>query len=98
MQAHWGTLTNPKKPTVQSQWDHSVAQAVASIMDEGVMAGVDRENSDLRPKLVDQKSGRTLLVDSGASRSIWPRSDFPEMPPDSFKALKKGNFADRSLF
>ena len=78
------------KTDIQHKWDSAVAEAVASIVDEGVISGVD-ENKDIRPKLFDKISGRYLLVDSGASKSIWPVSDFPQSPPDEFRALRAVN-------
>ena len=88
MQAQWGNHIT--KPRNQTKWEHSVAQSVASIIDEGVnISAVSSE--DLRPKLVDKISGRSILVDSGASRSIWPIADFPGRSPDLFKALKAVN-------
>ena len=89
MQAHWGSYLKGQKPAVQSKWDLNVAQAVASIVDEGVVASSDV--TDLRPKIVDKLSGRSILIDSGASRSVWPKSDFPQCAKDPFKALKAVN-------
>ena len=89
-QAHWGTYLNGHKPKIQQKWDRGVARAIASIIDEGVSAATT-DKSDLRPKLFDQASGRTLLVDTGASRSVWPRADFPDDPIDPFKSLKAVN-------
>ena len=67
-----------------------VARAVASILDEGI-ASAASNNTDLRPKLIDQISGRSILIDSGASLSIWPVADYPGKSPDPFRALKAVN-------
>ena len=75
---------------MKSEWDNIVADAVAAIVDEGIYASTEVEQ-DSRAKLRDQSSGRTLLLDSGASKSVWPRSDFPSAQPDQFKALKAVN-------
>ena len=81
----------------QEQWSKAVANAVASIVDEGVIASA-QGSLDNRPKLLDKRSGRYILVDSGASRSIWPVSDFKERPPDLFKALKAVNNSQIQTF
>ena len=60
----------------QSNWNSFVAQEVASIVDQGDIIASAQDNLDSRPKLFDRRSGRYILVDSGASKSIWPVSDF----------------------
>ena len=65
-------------------------EAIASIVDEGVVSSA-AQNTDLRPKLFDFISGRRILIDSGASRSIWPVSDYPGRSPDPFTALRAVN-------
>ena len=88
MQAQMGNIATPS----QKHLNNIVAQSVASIMDEGVNISANEASSaDLRPKLVDQISGRSILIDTGASRSIWPVSDYSGRPPDSFKALRAVN-------
>ena len=74
--AKWGT-EYVEKPVPQEQYDQMVASAVASIIDEGVVAAARNSKIDRRPKLLDKISGRRILVDSGAARSIWPVADYP---------------------
>ena len=67
MQAQWGK--HQHKPDTQIKWDNMVVQSVAAILDEGIQ--IDALSSGYkRPKMVDQISGRSILVDSGASKSI----------------------------
>ena len=93
MQAHWGK----HHFKTQKQWNHNVAKAVASILDEDVVSEIT-SNSDVRPKLVDKLSGKHILIDTGASRSVWSRLDFPDCPIDPFKALKAVNSSTISTF
>ena len=88
LQAQWGNYSS--KPQIQSNWDKNIVKAIAAIVDEGVMSA-STANNDLRPKLVDVTTGRAILVDSGASRSIWPVADYPGRSPDPFTSLKAVN-------
>ena len=91
MQAHWGIHSNEQKPESQAIWDKCVVDAISSIFDEGGVVASASSETDLRPKLYDQISGKSILVDTGASKSCWPRTDFPHAPIDPFKALKAVN-------
>ena len=89
-QAHWGEYTT--KPIAQTKWEKEVAFTIASLVldPEPIAAPKD---SDFRPdfKLFDKKSGRWLLLDTGACQSIWPRSDFPLAKLDQSKSLQAVN-------
>ena len=61
----------------QEKWNKRVAESIAEIVDE---SNADNDywfdQGDLRPKLFDAISGTWLLVDTGASLSVWPNSNF----------------------
>ena len=78
MQAKWGDLD--KRPLDQDEWENMVKKEVHKITNfEQIAASC---GDDKRPKLYDHNSGRHVLVDTGACRSIWPRSDFPQAKID----------------
>ena len=68
--AKWGIY--PFKPHCQESWDENVKETIAAIIDDDVKNTIMQSDTDIRPKLFDARSGRWLLVDSGASLSIWP--------------------------
>ena len=79
------------RPQCQKKWNAMVTEAIASVMGEDVIAGSEATDMDVRPKIFDQNSKRFILVDTGASRSVWPRADFPNKQIDPFKALRAVN-------
>ena len=76
----------------QDIWNKRVAQSIAEIVDQSA-ASSDFwfDEGDKRPKLFDEVSGTWCLVDTGASLSIWPQSNFAEATPDKNKALQAVN-------
>ena len=55
-------------------------------------AGDDGETPpDIRPHLRDLKSGRWILLDSGATASVFPRAASAKSAPDAVPALKAAN-------
>ena len=65
------------KPVSQVDWDTQVRDAVAAIAANSVGEG----KPDLRPRLFDRKSGLSVLLDTGASCSIWPKKYFKVSKP-----------------
>ena len=75
----WGEFKN--KPVVQIQWEQDVARA-------SVMAAAAEPQQDVRPRIKDLISGKLILIDTGASVSVWPVSDFPDAKMDAKVGLK----------
>ena len=78
----WGVYH--EKPVCQVKWEHSLAKAIASLADDAISESSTSSKSsksaspprvDFRPHITDQLSGMSLLIDTGASASIWPRSN-----------------------
>ena len=82
---NWGCY--PFKPTCQTQWDQSVKEAVAKV------DSAEPSKSDLRPRVMDNNSGLSILLDTGASVSIWPKNwrHFKNLPHDPNKNLQAVN-------
>ena len=79
----WGIY--PFKPKCQKQWDVDVRKAVAEIETDPIA------KSDLRPRLFDANSGLSILLDTGAQVSLWPRSKFPSAIVDPTRKLQAVN-------
>ena len=47
--------------------------------------------NDIRPHIKDANTGKWCLWDTGATLSIWPRSEFPGAKPDLRPRLKAVN-------
>ena len=73
-QAEWGIYS--KKPISQISWEESVSKTIAAVADQCAQDNFPPEEGDLRPKMFDKGSNRWLLVDTGASLSIWPKAHF----------------------
>ena len=56
-----------------------------------LIAGDDETPPDIRPHLRDVKAGRWILVDSGATASVFPRTASAKTTPDPVPALKAAN-------
>ena len=81
-QGSWGVYQF--KPKSQQLWENSVRNSVRNI------CSVDNSEipqSDLRPRVFDQHSGLSILLDTGACCSIWPRRYFPDLAIDPHKSL-----------
>ena len=39
------------------------------------------DRTDMRPHVKDRRSKLWIMLDSGAAISIWPRSQYPQLPP-----------------
>ena len=76
-QVLWGEYN--RKPVAQELWDLQVAAAASEAA------------SDFRPKIKDFISGKLILIDTGAAKSVWPRTDYPGAIKDTHKALKAVN-------
>ena len=72
------------KPQAQSQWEGLVAQAAK-------VAAAAEPGCDVRQRIKDLNSGRLILVDMGASVSIWPKSDFENAQLDTKISLQALN-------
>ena len=81
----WGPYT--QKPVAQVQWDQQVRQAAMNICS----ASDNNTKYDLRPRLFDNKSGLSILLDSGACCSIWPKTHFPDAQLDPNRRLQAVN-------
>ena len=83
-QGNWGYYES--KPICQIDWERMVKRDI-SAMD------LPTNPKDKRPKLLDQNSGLTILIDSGASASIWPKyyKPFQNLPPDKTRHLQAVN-------
>ena len=80
----WGVYS--QKPVSQVHWDSQVAKVIAALADDTIESNTaqcdDRRQNfdvrqpkfDVRPHVHDKISGMSLLVDTGASASIWPKS------------------------
>ena len=76
------------KPTSQTIWEQSVKQTASEI------CSVQKATKmDLRPRLMDQNSGLSILLDTGTCASIWPRRYFKNLTPDPHKKLQAVNGA-----
>ena len=82
----WGGAYN-HKPKCQVDWDRQVRGAVASICSADAVSS----KADLRPRLLDQSSGLSVLLDTGACCSIWPRAKFKNTKPDHNRQLQAVN-------
>ena len=84
-QGSWGIYN--KKPVCQSLWETTVRHEVAKIEQP--------KSKDLRPRLLDTISGLPILIDSGASTSIWPKNSRhfqkDKLQPDNGRYLKAVN-------
>ena len=79
--------TDPPVSGATSQADNISKATVASLY-----AGDDVETPpDIRPHLRDLKSGRWVLLDSGATASVFPRLPHARAVPDTVPALKAAN-------
>ena len=79
------TMTDPPFTGGTSQADISQISAAA------LMATTDNRPPDIRPHLRDLKTGRWVLLDSGATTSVWPRSLVKAATADNSPALKAAN-------
>lgn len=78
----WGTYE--QKPLLQQSWDMQVQTA-------SEIAAASQDIADSRPRIKDLNSGKLILIDTGASVSVWPKSDFPEAVIDNAVGLKALN-------
>ena len=72
------------KPQCQDIFEYEVKQALESVCST-------EYNDDVRPKLLDLNTGLNILVDTGASRSIWPRAHFKNAKQDPTTFLRAVN-------
>ena len=70
----WGIY--PFKPKYQKLWEQEVRHAVAELKCDKV------PKADLRPRLLDANSGLSILLDTGAQVSVWPRNKFADAAYD----------------
>ena len=80
---HSGAIIR-KKPHCQVDWDaqvHSVAKTIAT----------NESKTDLRPRLFDKLSGTSILLDTGACCSIWPKEHFQNLTLDESKKFQAVN-------
>ena len=81
-QGNWGIYQF--KPKSQKLWENSVKEAARNICSVNKSA---ISQDDLRPRVFDQYSGLSILLDTGACCSIWPRRYFPDLDLDPNKTL-----------
>ena len=67
-EGQWGEYY--KKPKAQKVWESQVRAAVAEIQHNKV------HKDDLRPRFVESTSGLSVLLDTGAQVSLWPKRNF----------------------
>ena len=77
-----------RKPLCQVDFEKQVRGAVYSIC---AGAGPAAVKPDLRPRLLDRASGLSVLLDTGACVSIWPRNKFRNVKLDPNKHLQAVN-------
>ena len=72
-QGQWGSYH--MKPTSQHHWDKLVKKAAQTIVDTpNLEVFASAEPTNIRPHLFDSFSGNDILIDTGATCSIWPKS------------------------
>ena len=86
--AQWATYQF--KPKCQETWEEMVSAASMEITGQSNKPHPPNK-SDRRPHLFDKKSGKWVLLDSGAMCSLWPKSDFPEAKVDPTRILQAVN-------
>ena len=83
------------KPECQIQWEEMVQQAAISIADQYpfVEQAIDAttENEDTRPRLYDTVLKQWILIDTGASVSVFPKSMFQNHERDPGVNLRAVN-------
>ena len=79
----WGSYEY--KPQAQRHWDQLVRHAVAEVKSDGV------PKSDMRPRFIDATSGVSILLDTGAQISLWPKHKFKDAIYDPSKKLQAVN-------
>ena len=79
----WGGQYH-RKPECQEIYEYEVKSAL-----ENICAAEYKD--DVRPKLYDLNSKETILIDSGAAVSIWPRRQFSNVTADPTTFLKAVN-------
>ena len=84
-QGSWGIYEY--KPICQTQWENQIRSEIAKI------SHPTPSKTDLRPRLVDTTTGMSILVDSGACISIWPKNSrqFSNLAPDTERHLQAVN-------
>ena len=83
------------KPECQIQWEEMVQQAAITIADQYpfVEQAIDAttENEDTRPRLYDTVLKQWILIDTGASVSVFPKSMFQNHERDPGVNLRAVN-------
>ena len=82
----WGS--HGSKPRSQTRWEIQLSKTIAAIADTPLLPEVEM---DIRPKLYCTRAKRWILIDSGASKSLWPNSDYPDAKIDPSTSLKAVN-------
>ena len=90
----WGNYT--VKPNSQIEWDKSLREVAAAIVNNEVKWEMSTlrnpfRGTDIRPRAFDQISKEHLLIDSGAQISVWPRARVPEAKLDPYVSIQAVN-------
>ena len=82
-----GTQWNeyPFKPVSQKHFEKEVRLAISTI------AATYSDKKDLRPRLFDKLLGRSILLDTGACCSVWPKEAFTNVQIDPSRRLQAVN-------
>ena len=71
----------------------TVAELIDDNVDntDNIVATIDSFPPDSRPHVRDGRSGRWVLLDTGACRSVWPHSHFRDAIADMTPRLRAAN-------
>ena len=86
--------TDVPSPTGTASQAEVSQVAVAELYDvdtPAIAMTVPAKAPDIRPHFRDQITGRWVLLDSGATACIYPKSLVPAAAPDAAPALKAAN-------